>query len=153
MNWDWSDCLQKSAKRSWNSSRSCRETETNLTELDDFVNVHEITFKDKLGRVWRGWFLFLSSYKDWRILSPADCTVNDWGSRPVDPTNCWSIYRTTAGLSASRLLPQPEKTSPEADRSEEERRESPFIFWNQRSNWSNPTKILLHIKNVHFTLH
>lgn len=35
----------------------------------------------KLRRPTRGWFLFDSSYKDWRKLSPADGTVNDWGNR------------------------------------------------------------------------
>lgn len=35
--------LQK--ERSWDSRRSCRETETNHTKLEHFVNVHQITFK------------------------------------------------------------------------------------------------------------
>lgn len=38
--------LQRSGGRSWDSKRSCRETETNHTKLEHFVNVHQITFKD-----------------------------------------------------------------------------------------------------------
>lgn len=123
--------VYRNLQRSRDSSRICRETETNLTKLEHFVNVHEITFKETSCKdrweVGFCLFLHLKTGEYWALLIVLLMTEETGGSYKLViylSQNCLVICQSSVAEAG--------KTSLEADQKEEMRCESPFILWNQR---------------------